>query len=821
MSTFRRPAPTPDADADSAEIARAAEQRRQMVVVPTGVTGRLAAWSVSRPWLVIGLWGALVLLALGITLGFPARLTSDANFTNEPETIRAQRLIASGMPRTGPSGNQELLVVQHDGLTVDDAAFADEVSALQEALAEIDGVSADSSWWTTGDESWVAQDRRGTLLPVLISRASAEEPYLHLLEEWDGRDGFAVSSGGGVTVNHAFVETSERDLLTGEVIGISVAMLVLVLVFGTLVATSIPLVLAVVAILIAMGMVAAFSHVTELSIFVLNMLIMIGLAVGIDYSLFIVGRYREERFRGLPVAAAVVRTGDTAAKAVLFSGLTVVIALLGMVLVPSTIFRSLGVGAIFVVLVAVAATLTLLPAALALLGNRIERGRGRALLATLSVVLLLFAGVFDLLDVPSLFSAVYVALALGCFILVALRIDPFARRRAGNANQFWLRQARVVMRNALPLAVVTTLVLAGLGLVYFTIRLGESGITTLPHDTSAWRTFDALERSFPDIALEDPHQIVVVADDVTAPAVQAALLQLQEAQGNDPAFGEPQVEVNPQRTLTVVTVPAIGDVHGNDSIAAIQRLRDETIPAAFAGSGAEALVTGPTAYTIDFNETVETWTPIVFGSVLIVSFFLLLLAFRSIVVPLKSVLLNVLSVGAAYGVLVIVCQHGIGNDVLGMQQVERIDAWVPLLMFSILFGLSMDYHVFLLSRIREHWDLTHDNAASVGHGLMTTGSMISGAALIMVAVFGGFAMGELVMFQQIGLGLAVAVLLDATIVRSVMVPSMMQLLGARNWYFPRWLEWLPRVNVEGVPEAVTTPGDTPGPSDTASTRTTG
>ncbi len=247
----------------------------------------------------------------------------------------------------------------------------------------------------------------------------------------------------------------------------------------------------------------------------------------------------------------------------------------------------------------------------------------------------------------------------------------------------------------------------------------------------------------------------------------------------------------------MLAVPVLGDPGGEAAIDAIGRLRDQHIPGAFSQTQADVLVTGATAFNIDFFEITDRFTPIVFAVVLGLSFILLMIVFRSIVVPVKAMIMNLLSVGAAYGLMVLVFQKGVGADILGFQQTEIIDAWIPLFLFTVLFGLSMDYHVFLLSRIRERYDQTHDNAGSVAFGLRSTAGLITGAALIMVAVFGGFAIGDLVMFQQVGFGLAVAVFLDATIVRSILVPASMRLLGNANWYFPSVLRWLPDVRVEG------------------------
>jgi RND superfamily putative drug exporter len=476
-----------------------------------------------------------------------------------------------------------------------------------------------------------------------------------------------------------------------------------------------------------------------------------GLALGIDYSLFVISRYREERARGLETLDAITASGGTASRAVFFSGMTVVLALIGMLIVPTSIFRSLAAGAIFVVVAAVLASITLLPALLSLLGDKVN----------------------------------------------ALRV--FRRKRVPGTEEhhpFWDRITHTVMRHP----VMSLLLGAGLLLVaafsYLDINTGFSGVSTLPEDTASKRAFNVLASEFSG-GLNSPVEIVVDGD-VGSTDVRSGIEQLQGSIANDGVFGPSSVRPNSEGTAAIVSAPVLGDPSGEAATGAIERLREDYVPAAFEGSDATVLVGGDTAFGADFFALVDQYTPIVFALVLGLSFLLLTVVFRSIVVPLKAIVMNLLSVGAAYGLIVLVFQKGFLADELGLRQVDTIEAWLPLFLFSVLFGLSMDYHVFLLSRIREHFDKTGDNAESVAYGLRTTGALITGAAIIMVAVFGGFASGDLVMLQQMGFGLAVAVFLDATVVRSVLVPASMRLLGDLNWYLPSWLRWLPDVKVEGT-----------------------
>jgi RND superfamily putative drug exporter len=524
---------------------------------------------------------------------------------------------------------------------------------------------------------------------------------------------------------------------------------VLLAVFGALVASLLPLGLGLVAIAVAMGAVGLLGLAFHLAFTVTNMVSMMGLAVAIDYSLFIVSRYREERRSGAAKHDAIQTTGATASRAVLFSGMTVVLALLGLMIVPNSVFRSLATGAIIVVIVAVAAALTLLPAVLALLGDRIDRGR------------------------------------------------VFRRKRARRAGPTaWSRLAEAVMRRPVASVAAGVTVLVLLGLSMFGMHVGSSGVSSLPAGSESRQAFTMLSSEFVG-GLATPVQIVITGP-VTAPAVRADTAHLRAVLARDREFGSPgTVTVNRAGNLALISVPMGADPSSPAAVASIARIRDQLLPRAFGRAHVQVLVGGQAALNKDFFDLTAQYRPLVFAFVLGLSFVLLLLVFRSIVIPATAIAMNLLSVGAAYGLLVLVFQAGgpsagrwIANA-FGFQQVPTIEAWLPLFLFSVLFGLSMDYNVFLLSRIREHYLRTGDNTAAVAFGLSRTGGIITGAALIMVAVFGGVALGNLAMMQQMGFGLAVAVLLDATVVRCLLVPGVMKLLGDANWYLPRWLSWLP------------------------------
>ncbi len=730
------------------------------MIARTLSTEALALRCARRPRLTIAVWIAVIATAgVLVTTLLGGSLTTAQTLTNSSDWERGTQLIEERM--SGPSGVTELVMVRSASLTVDDPAYRDFVAQLQGRLLGLgsDTVEQTLSYFLTNDESMVSADRRSTIVPVVMAgaldAATVNIAEVHeVIDKVQAASGFEVFIAGEATGSHDLREQSEQDVVRGEALGIPIALVILVLVFGAIAAAVLPLVLAGVSIVVALGATALVGQIFDLSFFVTNMITMMGLAVGIDYSLFIVSRFREERARGRDTIDAIGIAGSTASRAVLVSGLTVVVALAGLLIVPVNVFQSLSAGAILVVLAAVVASLTLLPAILSLAGDRIDRFR-----------------------------------------------IPFIHRMRAQArhegeDRFWDRVTRPVMRRpAIGLALAAT-VMAAAAIPLFQINTGTAGVSTLPEGFRSREGLLALEEEF-TAGLLSPTRIVI--DGAAASAeVQEGIGRLQARLADDADFGPVQVQVGPAGDLAVLSMPIAGDPVHERATDAIRRLKADFIPDAFAGVDAEVLVTGRTAASLELLNVTAEYTPFVIAFVLGISFVLLTVVFRSLVVPVKAILMNMLSVGAAYGLIVLVSQMGFGADLIGFQQVDTVESWIPLFLFSILFGLSMDYHVFMLSRIRERYDQTGDNASAVAFGLSSTAGIITGAAAIMVAVFAGFAAGELVMFQQLGLGLAAAVFLDATIVRSVLVPSTMRLLGARNWYLPRFLRWIPDVRVEGV-----------------------
>jgi putative drug exporter of the RND superfamily len=679
-------------------------------------------------------------------------LTTEGAPTNNPESERADDVRLRAFPPE-PGGNvTDVVVIRSDRYTVDSPPFERFVRNFVDDR-DIRALAGARTYLDATDAALVSEDRHATIVPIALVEDDETEALVEKVEGLES-GAFAVAVTGDETLDHDFNLLSQEDLENGELkFGLPAALIILLLVFGAVVAGLVPLLMAIVSIVVALGLAAVLAQQFDLSVFLVNMLTGMGLALGIDYSLFVVSRYREERAGGRTELAAIEASGATASRAVLFSGTVFVIAMFGMLLVPNSIMRSLATGAILVGIVSVVAALTLLPAVLGLLGDRVN----------------------------------------------ALRI-PFVGRRSLEASnpegRFWGAIVRRVLRRPVVSLALSAGLLVALALPVLGLNVGTSGVSSLPDRFVSKQGFLALERDFPGTTT-DPVEIVV-ASNGSDEAVLRALGGLRARLVADPRFGEGTLQRSPEGEVVVLSVPVNGDPSATEATDAVRDLRNEIIPETFAGTDAEVLVGGQSAEDIDYFDSVIDPAPWVIAFVLLLTFLLLTVVFRSIVVAGTAVVLNLLSVGAAYGLLVLVFQEGVGAGLLGFETVDTIEAWVPLFLFSVLFGLSMDYQVFLLSRIRERYDQSGDTTDAVTFGVGSTARIITGAALIIVAVFSGFARGDLIMFQQMGFGVAVALLIDATIIRSVLLPSAMKLLGDANWYLPRWLEWLPRLEVESA-----------------------
>ena len=714
------------------------------------MTERLARASAARPRRTFALWGIAVLAALALIATSLHGLSSNSHVVGKPESTKAADVIARAFPEVAANSKQDVVVVTSRRYKADSPqfqAFAKGLAATLQATGHVSNPTPAA----------MSPDRHSALVSLLIDSDSGAASVERAVQGANG-GAFEVGITGYRSANHDFGQQSQKDLETGELaFGLPAALIVLVLVFGAVVAGLVPVLMAVLSIIVALGLVALLSLGFELSVFIVNMLTGMGLALGIDYSLFVVSRYREERGHGLAKEESIALAGATASRAVLFSGSTFVVALIGMFIVPTSIMRSLALGAILVGIVSVAAALTLLPALLSVVGDRVD----------------------------------------------SLRV-PILGRNLGRAGagegRFWRRIVDGVLRRpALWLAFAVAGMLAAASPI-FGLHIGANGVSTLPSNLPSKQGHVLLQRTFP---VQNPEPVRVVAVGGSASSVHSDLEQLNHRLVDEGSFGVGTIQTSTRDGVALLTSPVRGDVVGGAAVSAVRDLRKNVIPSTFGDSGAKVYVGGITAENVDYFDAVTNPTPYVLLFVLGLSFILLTIAFRSIVVALVSVLLNLLSVGAAYGLLTLVFLYGDGASLFGFQHTHVIDAWVPLFLFSVLFGLSMDYQVFLMSRIKERYDESGSTHDAVVGGVSSTARIITGAALIIVVVFAGFAAGRLVMFQQMGFGVAVALLLDATIIRSVVLPSMLGLLDRRSWYLPRWLGWLPHVEVERPPS----PGD--------------
>jgi uncharacterized membrane protein YdfJ with MMPL/SSD domain len=728
-------------------------------------TGRIASWSANHRWWVIATSAIMLILAVLASSTFEVKLLDD-NDIAEGESGEAMRLLDE---RFGESGAPtEQLVFSHPSLDVSDPTYRSTVSDLIQELRDMPEVSSVVSYYDTVDQRLVSADRHALRAQVEIAdnaRSDDDKIDAILATVYDARpdasaDGFYIGMAGDLSVLKQVEDLSEEDLGRVLMVTLILALVMLLLVFRAVVAALIPLALAMEAIIVATGAATLLSQGYPLADGFEVLVSMLGLAVGIDYSLFIISRFRYERQAGREKMEAITVASNTTGRAVFYAGITVVVSLAGMALTDNPVFISMALGVIFVVLVTIVGSLVFLPAVLSVLGDNINR----------------------------------------------LRV-PLLGRTNGNGGIWSAITQRVLARPAI-VASVTAVALLALAAPIASINMAFlTGSQALHDAVDAKQTVRLLEDQFGG-GLATPATVVFDAPDLTAPEVQASVSRLVELVGQDDAFLGPfETVVNPAGDLLFVRVALAGDRIAAEQ--GVELLRDEIIPEALDGSEAQVYVTGMTAVSMDFTDAMYGSVPYVFGFVLGLAFILLLVMFRSIVIPLKAILLNLLSVASAFGVLVMVFQWGWGISLLGSEAPGVIGSWMPVILFAIVFGLSMDYHMLLLNRIKEAYDQGHDNDASVSEGIRLTAGQITSAAAIMVGVFGTFALGRNIDGQQFGLGLGVAVLIDATIIRSVLLPASMKLLGDWNWYLPSWLEWLPKVGVSEEPSADVQPDPEP------------
>ena len=718
----------------------------------TNLAGRAGRWSASHWKRAAFGWIAFAVLAVVVGSAVGAREMKDWAIANG-ESRRAEQILDEGNFKI-PA--RESVLVQSPRVTVDQPEFAAAVGSVVLALSDASNVAGIVSPIDHPNAGLVSGDRHSALVQFDVKGKAedAKDKIAPILAAVDGvqsaHPSMIVEEFGQASADYQVTQRFESDMQRAELTSLPLTVAILIVAFGALVAAGLPVILAFSAVLAATGLNSLVSHVVPTDQQTLSAIIlMIGMAVGIDYSLFYLRRAREERHAGRSSAEALLFAARTSGQAVLISGATVLIAMAGMFVSGNSLFATIGLGTMIVVLAAMIGSLTVLPAVLYRLGDKVDWGR-----------------------VPLLGGGSRDDGRWAHFIAGVLR-RPWTAMLVSAGSLVILAMPAVGMHTKLP------------------------NLTDLPHDLKIVRTYDRIQHAFP--GSQTPAVVVVKATNVDTPQMQHAYdLFRKRALATGDLYAPFTVNLNPDHTVARIDFAIAGNGDNTASIAALHTLRDEVIPPiAKTLPGVEVAVTGVTAGTYDFNHQMLGRLPYVFLFVLGLAFSLLLLTFRSLVIATTAVALNLLSVGAAYGILVAVFQHGWFASPLGFQTNGAVVSWLPLFLFVVLFGLSMDYHVFILSRIKELHDggATTDDAIRLG--ITRTAGTVTSAAIIMVAVFGLFATLSLIMLQQMGFGLAIAVLIDATVVRAVLVPSTMKLLGEWNWYLPLWLEWLPTLTPEG------------------------
>jgi len=595
----------------------------------------------------------------------------------------------------------------------------------------------------------------------------------------------------GLQIEYGGQMFAEFEFPPSEFLGFLAAVLILLVAFGSVLAMGLPLGTALFGLGSGIGLVGLASTLLSMPEFSTQMSAMIGLGVGIDYALFIVTRYRENLHLGVEREEAAVRAVDSSGRAVLFAGVTVMISLLGLFVVGLSFVRGLAVAGAVAVLAMMIASVTLLPAGIALVGDRIERTTRAAVLGVVVWVAVSVVGVilenWALVGIGVLAGIIAWA---SRFAVPSMKALIPERKQKPLERQFWWRWSRYIQRRPWVAFIGGAAVLIVLSLPLLSIRLGFGDTGNLPTDYTARKAYDLIVDGFgPGYTAP----LVLVTDDDASLAALEAVTAAVGADTDAVAFVSPPFQ--PADGITMWQVYPTTSSQDEATGDLVNRLRNEVLP----GTGVDVKVGGFNAGSIDFAEYLGGRLPILIGGVLVLSFLLLMVVFRSLLVPLKAVIMNLLSVGSAYGVIVAIFQWGWLKDLIGVGKAGPVEAWAPMMLFAIVFGLSMDYEVFLLSRMKEEFDRTGDNAKAVADGLALTARVITAAALIMVCVFAAFVLGVDRQLKLFGLGMAVAVFVDATVVRMVLVPATMELLGARNWWLPKWLDRvLPHVNVEGT-----------------------
>ncbi|HEY2219311.1 MAG TPA: MMPL family transporter [Gaiellaceae bacterium] len=718
------------------------------------LAARMGRWSAGHWKTAVFGWLAFVIAALAIGMQVGTKQIDQQN-ANVGQSHRADNILRDAGFEADPQ--TEIVLVQSKTLTAHSPEFRAVVGDVVSTVTPFttiknlrspydagraDQISAD------GHTAMVEWDMKGdndlaTKRIDALTKATAGVQKAH--------PGFYVGEAGSISSGKALNDAFNKQLAQAGERSIPLTLLILLIVFGAVVAAGVPLLLALTAVAGTIGLVALPSHLVPMDPNVSAVLLLVGLAVGVDYSLFYLKREREERAAGKSAHAALEAAAATSGRSVLISGVTVMIAMAGMLFSGDKTYLSFGIATMLVVAVAMLGSLTVLPALLSKLGDRVEKGR-----------------------------------------------VPFIGRlrREGKENRFWSAVLTPALKHPLVSAIAATAVLLTMAVPVLSIHTAQTGLDALPTSIATVDTINKIQDSFPGSTTP---ALVAIKANTDAPATKAAIDELRtRALASGQMQGPIEVDVNAAHTAARVAIPLKGNGTDSTSIAALDTLRNTVLPATVGKlDGASYAVTGGTAASADANALLKHSWPFVFGFVLTFAFVLLLISFRSIVIAAKAIVLNLLSVGAAYGVLIATFQYGWGENLLNFQSTGGIAFWLPIFMFVILFGLSMDYHVFILSRIRESFDRGLKTEDAVAQGIKSTAGVVTSAAVVMVGVFGIFATLPILDMKEMGIGLAAAVLIDATIVRAVLLPATMKLLGDWNWYLPRWLEWLPNVETHG------------------------
>ena len=718
------------------------------------LAARMGRWSASH-WKT-AVFGWLVFLVIAFMVGNKVHTkTIDDSNSNVGQSHKADQILKKAFPET--KAQSEVVLIQSPTKTVSDPAFR---STVEDVTRTVEGNLAIKNLKSPLDpaqKSLVSDDRRTVMVTWDMKGTydQAKKKIDAIQASVDGvgerHPGFYVGEAGAVSSGKALDKMFADQLKTAGERSIPITIIVLLLVFGALVAVGVPLLLALSSVMITIFLTALPSQLIPMDQNVDAVILLIGLAVGVDYSLFYLKREREERAAGRGSRAAIEAAAATSGRSVLISGFTVMAAMAGMFFAGDKGYLSIAVGTMMVVGIAMIGSLTVLPALLSRLGDKIEKGK-----------------------IPFLHRL----------------------RRDSGENRVWKAILTPALRRPAVAAAAAAGALVVLALPALHLHTAQSGMDALPNSAPTVETIKKITNAFSGGEVS-PADVAIKAD-TTRPEVQKAITAIQSQVVADHLNkGSIDVETNPSHTAARVSIPLVGKGTDSTSNAALNTLRNDILPSTIGKvSGAEFAVTGQTANSLDENTLLKHKAPIVFGFVLVLAFSLLLVAFRSIVIAGKAIILNLLSVGAAYGLIVAVFQWGWGESLLHFQSNGGIASWLPIFMFVILFGLSMDYHVFILSRVREAYDRGMKTEDAVAHGITTTAGVVSSAALVMVGAFAVFALMPILDMKEMGIGLAAAVLIDATIVRAVLLPATMKLLGDWNWYLPKWLDWLPRLEHE-------------------------